>query len=70
MTLIDNSYYFNKYDIVLLMMVCLMSYEQTSCTLLDPMTDEGKPNIKLFIKAIHSENYCSFFVYDSADRID
>ena len=52
MTLIDNSYYFNKYDIVLLMMVCLMSYEQTSCTLLDPMTDEGKPNIKLFIKAI------------------
>ena len=64
MTLIDK-YYFNKYDIVLLMVVCLTSvlasYEHTNCVLLDPMTDEGRPNMKLFITAIHSENYWCFF---------
>jgi len=42
----------------------------TSCVLLDPMTDKGRPTMKLLIKAIHIENYCCFFVYNSGDRIN
>ena len=34
----------------------LLSYENTSCTLLDQMTDKRRPTMKLFIKAI--ENNC------------
>ena len=50
---------------------CLMSILVTcGCTLLDPMTNEGRPTLKLFIKAIHCENYCCFFVYNSDDRIN
>ena len=48
----------------------LLSYEHTGFTLLDPMTDEERPTIKLFMKTIHSENYCCLFVYDSADKIN
>ena len=64
-------YYFNKYDIDfinggLFYVALLLSYENTSYTLLDPMTDEGRANIK----TIHCENYSYFFVYDSADRTD
>ena len=60
MTLIDK-YYFNKYDIdyingALFYIAYLLSYGHTSCALLDPMTDEVRPNMKLFITAVHSEN--------------
>jgi len=60
--LIDK-YYFNKYDIDyinggLFYVACLLSYEHTSCILLDPVTDEGRQTMKLFInKTIHRENY-------------
>jgi len=68
-------FYFNKYDIDyinggLFYVAFLLSYEHTSCALLDPMTDEGRTNMKLFVKAIHIENYCCFFVYNSGDRIN
>ena len=50
-----DKYYFNKYDIDyinggLFYVAFLVSCEHTSCTLLDPMTEEGKPNMKLLIK--------------------
>ena len=50
---------------------CLTSI-LVSCLLLDPLTDEGKPckHEANVIKAIYSENYCCFFVYDSGDRIN
>ena len=74
MTLIDK-YYFNTYDIDyinggLFYVTYLLSYEHTSCTLLDLMTGEGKPTMKLFIKTIHSENCFCFFVYNSGDRVN
>jgi len=55
MTLIDL-YYFNKYDVDyinggLFNTACLLSYEHTSCTLLGTMTDEGRPNMKIFYKS-------------------
>jgi len=37
----------------------LLSYEHTSCTLLDLMTDEGRPTMKL---SIHSETFCCFLL--------
>ena len=69
------SIYLNKYDTDyinggLFIAHFLLSYEHTSCALLDPMTDKGIPTMKLFIKAMHSENYCCFFVYNSGDRIN
>jgi len=72
--LIDK-YYFNKYDIDyinggLFYVAFLLSYEHTSCALLDPMTDKGRPTMTLLVKAIHNKNYCCFFVYNSGDRIN
>jgi len=54
MTLIDK-YYFNIYSIDyinggLFYVTYLLSYEHTSCTLLDLMTDERRPTLKLFYK--------------------
>jgi len=71
----DPSFTLTNVILIILMVVYfmlhfLLSYEHTSCALLDPMTDEGRPNMKLFIKSIHIENYCCFFVYDSGDRIN
>jgi len=66
-------YHFNKYiDFIIVVYLCLilLSYEHTSCVLLDPMSDTGRPNMKLFIKAIYSENYWTLLLcVFSGDRI-
>ena len=53
-------YHFNKcidFSMVVYLCLILLSYEHTSCVLLDPMSDTGRPNMKLFLKAVYSENY-------------
>jgi len=52
----SEQYYFHKYDFDcincgLCYVAILLSYQHTSCPLLGPMTDEGRPNMKLFYKS-------------------
>ena len=58
---LNDKYNFNKYDICLIMVVCfvafLLSYEHTSCTLLDPMTEIVKITV-------------AFLFYIFSDRIN
>ena len=46
----------------------LLVYEYTSGALLDPMTDEGRPNMKHFIFIVKIT--VDIFVYDSGDVIN
>ena len=70
MTSITNKYDIDYINLGLFYVAFLLFYKRTICALLDPLTDEGRPNMKLSIKAVHSENYFCFFVNDSGGRIN
>ena len=52
MTFITNKYDIDYINLGLFYVAFLLFYKRTICALLDPLTDEGRPNMKLFIKAI------------------